>query len=104
MAHGRRAIVLETKGDAALMYPEFASPVALYLDPGLMLAPEIQRVVEQLSGATIVVVPVSDAIAPQSQGVPKAPEIERVMKSFDLIFAGKYVDVYRRRDIAAFSH
>jgi hypothetical protein len=104
MAHGRRAIVLETKGDAALMYPEFAPPVALYLDPGLMLAPEIQRVVEQLSGATIVVVPVSDAIAPQSQGVPKAPEIEHVMKSFDLIFAGKYVDVYRRRDIARFSH
>ncbi len=104
IAHGRRAIVLETKGGAGLMFPEFASPVALYLDPGLMKAAEIQRQVEQLSGASIVVVCVSDDIAPESQGIPKAPEIERAMKSFERIFAGKYLDVYRRRDDAGSGH
>ncbi len=98
IAHGHRAIVLETKGGAGLMFPEFAPPVALYLDPGLMQAPEIRRQVEQLSGASIVVVCVADDIAPESQGIPKAQEIERAMKSFERIFAGKYLDVYRRRD------
>ena len=86
------------------MFPEFAPPVALYLDPGLMPAAEIQREVEQLSAATIVVVPISNNIAPESQGVPKAPEIENEMKSLDLIFGGKYFDVYRRRDVAPSSH
>jgi hypothetical protein len=104
LAHGHRSIVLETKGDASLMFPEFAPPVALYLDPGLMPAAEIQREVEQLSAATIVVVPISNNIAPESQGVPKAPEIENEMKSLDLIFGGKYFDVYRRRDVAPSSH
>jgi hypothetical protein len=104
MAHGRRAIVLETKGDAALMFPEFAPPVALYLDPGLMPAVEIQRQVDQLSGAGIVVVCISDNIAPASQGIPKAPEIENAMKSFDLVFAGKYFDVYRRRNAGVSVH
>ncbi len=85
------------------MFPEFAPPVALYLDPGLMRAPEIQREVEQLSGANIVVVCVSDDIAPESRGVPKAPEIEHAMKSFERIFAGKYLDVYRRRGVAGSS-
>ncbi len=101
IAHGHRAIVLETKGDAALMFPEFAPPVALYLDPGLMQPTEIKRQVEQLSGATVVVVCVSDSIAPESQGVPTAPEIERAMTSFERIFAGKYLDVYRRRNVTA---
>ena len=104
LAHGHRAIVLETKGDAALMFPEFAPPVTLYLDPGLMPEAEIQRQVEQLSGASIVVVSISDNIAPESQGVPKAPEIENAMKSFDLVFAGKYFDVYRRRDAGVSVH
>ena len=104
LAHGHRAIILETKGDAALMFPEFAPPVALYLDPGLMPAMEIQRQVEQLSGASIVVVCISDNIAPQSQGIPKATEIENAMKSFDLVFAGKYFDVYRRRDAGVSVH
>lgn len=101
IARGRRAVVLETKGGAGLMFPEFAQPVALYLDPGLMQAPEIQRQVEQLSGASIVVVCVSDDVTPESQGVPKAPEIERAMNPFERVFAGKYLDVYRRRDIPA---
>ena len=104
MVHGRRAIVLETKGDAALMFPEFAPPVALYLDPGLMPEAEIQRQVDQLSGASVVVVCISDNIAPASQGIPKATEIENAMKSFDLVFAGKYFDVYRRRDAGASVH
>jgi hypothetical protein len=104
MAHGHRAIVLETKGDAALMFPEFAPPVALYLDPGLMPAVEIQRQVDQLSGASIVVVCISDNVAPASQGIPKAPEIENAMKAFNLVFAGKYFDVYRRPDAGVSVH
>ena len=87
-----------------MIFPEFAPPVALYLDPGLMPEAEIQRQVDQLSGASIVVVCISDNIAPESQGVPKAPEIENAMKSFDLVFAGKYFDVYRRRDAGVSVH
>ena len=80
------------------MFHEFAPPVALYLNPGLMPQAEIQRQVEQLANASIVVVCISDNIAPQSQGIPKASEIENAMKAFDLVFAGKYFHLYHRRD------
>jgi hypothetical protein len=104
IARGHRAVVLETKGGASVMFPEFDSPVALYLDPGLMEPSEIQRQVEQLAGASIVVVSISDNIAPESQGIPKAPEIERAMMSFDKVLSGKYLDVYRRRDVVTPGH
>ena len=104
LARGHRAIVLETKGDAGLMFPEFAPPVALYLDPGLMQVPEIQRQVEQLSDASIVVVCVAKDIAEPAQGVPQVSEIERAMNSFERISAGKYLDVYVRRRITAAGH
>jgi hypothetical protein len=104
VAHGKRAIVLETKGAAGLIFPEFALPVALYLDPGLMQPSEIKRQVEQLGDADIVVVCVSDNVAPVSQGIPKAPEIERAMMSFERISSGKYLEVYRRRGLTASGH
>ena len=97
LARGHRAIVLETKGAAGMMFPEFDPPVALYLDPGLMQGPEIQRQVQQLAGASIVVVCVAKDIAEPARGVPRASEIERAMNSFERIFAGKYLDVYLRR-------
>ena len=104
IAHGQRAIVLETKGAAGLMFPEFAPPVALYLDPGLMQPSEIQRQVKQLADANIVVVSVSDNISPESQGIPKAPEIERAMIPFERIASGKYLEVFRRRSLTASGH
>ncbi|HYB90085.1 MAG TPA: hypothetical protein VEC38_03475 [Candidatus Binataceae bacterium] len=92
-ARGRRAAILDTKGAAELMFPEFENPVSLYLDPGWMNATEIQRKVAQISAANLVVVPMGIAAC---SGIPDAPEIRAAMTGFAPIFSGRHFVVYRR--------
>ncbi len=88
-----RTVILDTKGAAELIVPGFEGPVSLYLDFGLMLQPDVQRKVEQLSEAQMVVVPVGGIEA--CRGIPAAPEFETALKSFEPRIKGKFFDVYQ---------
>jgi hypothetical protein len=93
--HSRNATMLDSKGAAELMFPEFEAPVSLFLDAGLMKPDEIQRKVEQMSQAEMVVVPTNIGIE-ACRGIPAAPEFETALKSFEPRMRGKFFDVYQR--------
>jgi len=93
--HSRRATMLDTKGAAELMFPEFEAPVSLFLDAGLMKPDEIQRKVTQMSDAQVVVVPANIWIE-ACRGIPAAPEFETALKRFEPRMKGKFFDVYQR--------
>ncbi len=93
--HSQRAVILDTMGAIELLVPEFEKPVSLYLLPGLMIPANIQRKVEQLSEAQMVVVPANIEIE-ACRGIPAAPEFETALKSFEPRMRGKFFDVYQR--------
>jgi hypothetical protein len=93
-AHSQRAVILDTKGAIELIVPGFEKPVSLYLDFGLMVPADIQRKVEQISEAQMVVVPVGGIEA--CRGIPAAPEFAAALKSFEPRIKGKFFDVYQR--------
>ncbi|MGB3549899.1 MAG: hypothetical protein WA993_04350 [Candidatus Binatus sp.] len=95
--HSQRAVILDTKGAIELIVPGFERPVSLYLDPGWMLPADIQRKVEQISRAEMVVVPANIWIE-SCRGIPAAPEFETALKSFEPRMKGKFFDVYQRPD------
>ena len=97
--HGSKAVALDLKGAAELMYPaDFEPPITLYMDPGLIKPLEIQRKLEQLSEAQMVVVPVDGIEA--CRGIPAAPEFETSLKSFVPRIRGEYFNVYQRQSSA----
>jgi hypothetical protein len=93
MTRGGRATILDSKGAAELMYPQFQPPVSLYLDPGLMKPSEVGRKVRQIGGSEWVIVPVGMSTC---GGIPSAPEIRAAMTSFELVMNTRYFLVYRR--------
>jgi hypothetical protein len=94
MARREKMIVIDNDGAAELMYPVFAKPVSLYLNPGLRTREEVARKVAQLSTASAFVVSVAERIHDAS-GDP--PELTAAMKDFALEWKGKFFEVYRRR-------
>ena len=92
-ARGRRAAILDTKGAAELMFPEFEAPVSSCVEPAWMNAAEIQRKAAQISGADLVVVPIG---IDWCSGIPPAPEIRAAMSSFAPTFSGRHFVIYRR--------
>lgn len=92
VTNGTHATILDTKGAAELIFPQFQPPTSLYLDRGLMRQSEIDRKVRQLADSDLVVVPLGPATC---GGIPRAPEIQDEMRSFESIFSGQYFDVYR---------
>ncbi|HVA76748.1 MAG TPA: hypothetical protein VNF27_02590 [Candidatus Binataceae bacterium] len=96
LARGAHATILDTKGAAELMYPQFQPPVSLYLDRGLMRQSEVERKARQLANSELVVVPLG---TPPCGGIPPAPEILAAMTKFDPLFSGRYFTVYRRTSV-----
>ena len=86
---GRKSVMLDLKGAVEMMYPEFEPPVTLYMDPGLIKPAEIQRKVEQLSEAQMVVVPANIGLE-VCRGIPAAPEFEAAIKEFEPRMRGKF--------------
>ena len=58
-ARGHKAVMLDRQGATELLFPGFEDPVSLFLLKGLMTPQEIQRKLAQISGADIVIVPMS---------------------------------------------
>ncbi|HVA80479.1 MAG TPA: hypothetical protein VNF29_06105 [Candidatus Binataceae bacterium] len=92
---GHRTAILDTKGAAELMYPQFEPPVSLYLDRGLMRRSEVHRKVAEIDSSELIVVPIGIATC---GGIPDAPALVSAMRRFAPIFQGRYFDVYRLRE------
>jgi hypothetical protein len=95
----QRTVMLDTKGAIELIVPGFEKPVSLYLDPGWMVPADIQRKLQQISEAQMVVVPVGGIEA--CLGIPAAPEFDTALKSFEPRMKGKFFDVYQRPSSSA---
>jgi hypothetical protein len=93
-AHDRKTVVLDSMGAAELLFPDLGKPVSLYLLDGLRLPDEINRKVEALSQAQVVVVPITISAC---SGIPNAPEIHDALTRFDLAWSGKHFEVFELR-------
>ena len=93
-ARDRKTVILDSRGAAELLFPGFENPVSLFLIGGLMRADDIQRKLQELSGAEIVVVPITISAC---SGVPDAPEFRDALKRFELAWSGKHFDVFKLR-------
>ncbi len=91
LAKGKRAVLLDTKGAAELMFGVFEAPTTMYLDFGLMKPREIQRKLAQIAGAQLVVVPVGGE--PPCFGVPAGP-FQNALARFSPVLKGKFFDAY----------
>jgi len=91
-ARGHKAVMLDRQGATELLFPGFEDPVSLFLLKGLMTPQEIQRKLAQISGADIVIVPMSIG---DRGGIPEAPEFDAAMKNF-VLTRGKYFYVFQR--------
>jgi hypothetical protein len=94
MTGGQRTLMLDDMGATELLFPGFENPVSLYLTRGLMTRGDIDRKLEQLSGAQVAVVPITISAC---SGIPDAPEFRDALKDFDLAWSGKHFEVFRRR-------
>ncbi len=94
MARQQKTIMIENDGAADLMFPEFAKPVTLYLNPGLRTPDEVARKVAQISTATAFVI---SAAARTHDSANAPPEISAAIKNFQLQWKGNFFEVYRRR-------
>jgi hypothetical protein len=91
LAEGHRAVILAEEGDAALLFPVFEKPVALFIVPGLTLPSEAARAAQQLQESDIVV-----TTAGLRTDLSKIPNILTPLSSFRQVLAGRYLDVYTR--------
>ena len=94
MARGQKTLMLDDMGAAELLFTGFENPVSLYLIRGLMTPGDIDRKLEQLSNAQVVIVPITIAAC---SGTPDAPELRDALKSFEPTWSGKHFEVFRRR-------
>jgi hypothetical protein len=93
-ARDRRTVILDSRGAGELLFPGFGNPVSLFLIDGLMLPDDIQRKLQELSRAEVVVVPITISAC---SGVPDAPEFRDALKRFDLAWSGKHFEVFQLR-------
>jgi hypothetical protein len=94
LSRHEKMVVVDTKGAAELMYPEFGRPVFMFLDPGLETQQDVARKAAQISTSSAFVVPQT---VRTYGGLPDAPEIAAAMSNFELEWRGEFFTVYRRR-------
>jgi hypothetical protein len=83
----RPAVLLARTGCAELLFPEFAKPVSLYLDPGIPTDEEIMRKAAQLRQASAVVVVRHSLLA-------SWPPFDAALVGRTPAFHGKFFEVY----------
>jgi hypothetical protein len=86
-ARGRPAALLARTGCAELLFPEFAKPVSLYLDPGIPTDEEVMRKAAQLRQASAVVVVRHSLLA-------SWPPFDAALVGRTPAFHGKFFEVY----------
>ena len=91
----RRATVLDSRGAADLLFPQFGKPTSLYLVPGLTLPAEMKRRLDQIARAELLVVPLG---GPPCYGTPRVPRIHALLKNFAPLWKGKFFEVLRNRN------
>lgn len=93
-ARGHRSVVLAGNGGAALMFPDFEPPVAVYLLPGNMFPAEVARVTTQLAGATVIVRKRAEPWGKDTLG--EDPDLESAMQGTRVVVVGHYFIVFER--------
>jgi hypothetical protein len=90
-----QAVVLDEQGGVELLYPRFATPTTLYLFPGLATRDEVARKLNQLSEASVVVVP---SMEPLYQDFLRWwPQFSSALEPFQPVMKGTFFTVYRRK-------
>lgn len=95
LVHDKSTVVLDINGAVELMVPGFAPPTSLYLLPGLMRPSEVNRKLNQLDKATLVLVPIG--IHSPCKGVPNNPLLRSALNAFEPEWKGEYFEVFRRK-------
>ena len=97
VADGHQAIVLDEQGCVELLYPRFAVPTTLYLFPALATRQEVDRKLNQLSRASLVVVP---SMQPLYHDFFRWwPQFSTVLRSYQPVLKGDFFTVYRRAGV-----
>jgi hypothetical protein len=90
-----RAVVLDEQGCVELLYPGFAKPTTLYLFPGLATRKEVDRKLDQLSKASMVVVP---SMGPLYHDFLRWwPQFSSALGPYQPVMKGAFFTVYRRK-------
>lgn len=82
-------------GNAELLFPWFGKPVGTWIVPGEATDGEVQRKVDQLRAARIIVIPAIPGFSNPITDWP-GPEFRTVLYNTKLVFKGEYFEVYER--------
>jgi hypothetical protein len=94
LARGPRAVMLANNGGAALMFPQFEPPVAVYLMPANTLPADLTRVAAQLAGAAVIVRKTPDYW--EKDTLSEYPELGPAMQGTRTVLDGRYFVVSER--------
>jgi hypothetical protein len=94
IAHGRRSVLLSEYNTGGLLLPGFEKPVAAFLLPGIAVSSEVERQVQQVQDASVIVVCLEHG--PSYSVLKRFPEIDRALDGTRQVFHGTYFDVYVR--------
>jgi hypothetical protein len=94
IAQGRRSVILNEYGAGGLILPGFQKPVAGELMTGITIRSEVEREVQQLEDASVIVVCLEHG--PDYSVLKHFPEIDRALDGTRRVFHGMYLDVYVR--------
>jgi hypothetical protein len=95
LSKGRRVAAFHYAGAVELMYPEFKPLIGTFFCEGLTTPVEIQREVERIESADVVVLPASTSSV-FCNSYPQTPETDRALAPFKQIEQGEYFTVYER--------
>jgi hypothetical protein len=97
LARAHQLLVFSNESSAALLFPGFTPPTGVWLYPGLPNAQELQRAHQQLTRATLLIVPTMPIAGP----VPNWQELAPALAEFNEIEKGKFFAVYQRNRAVA---
>jgi hypothetical protein len=93
LTRGHRPVLLTDCEGAALLFPQFAPPMAAYLVPGHPLPAEVRRKAAQLASARMIV----KVGPPGDRRFERWPELAAALDGCEPLWQGSHYQVYRRR-------
>ena len=94
IAQGHRSVLLSEYNTGGLLLPGFEKPVVGFLLPGIAVRSEVERQVQQVQDALVIVVCLEHG--PSYSVLKRFPEIDRALDGTRRVFHGMYFDVYVR--------
>jgi hypothetical protein len=91
---GHRTVAVGVAGGASILFPDFEKPIGAYLAPAAAMPVEIERSIERIKAAEMVVRPASESIG---DPVSFWPELTRTLDQLDVVWKGRFYQVCRPR-------